>query len=137
MADSSIPQKLTDPRETRRTGADSYEIVSDGRERHSNDSRRTSNSSKSSRSQPSISAPTKTYDGLHSPQSSSSRLIRERHINEMEEKNDNLPESGHARHDSGGSTDSIASHICLCQPDPKIPRPRNGKKDRQILYYLS
>lgn len=24
------------------------------------------------------------------------------------------------------SVDS-ASHVCLCQPDPKVPRPRNGK----------
>ena len=22
---------------------------------------------------------------------------------------------------------ATATHICLCQPDPKIPRPRNGK----------
>jgi hypothetical protein len=24
-------------------------------------------------------------------------------------------------------TSAVSSHICLCQPDPKIPRPRNGE----------
>lgn len=29
----------------------------------------------------------------------------------------------HTRASSGNST----AHVCICQPDPKIPRPRNGK----------
>ena len=29
----------------------------------------------------------------------------------------------HTRNSSGDS----AVHVCICQPDPKIPRPRNGK----------
>lgn len=37
----------------------------------------------------------------------------------------------HSRMSSGGasagSAGSAASHVCLCQPDPKIPRPRNGQ----------
>lgn len=29
-------------------------------------------------------------------------------------------------HSRGNSGDS-AVHVCICQPDPKVPRPRNGK----------
>lgn len=38
---------------------------------------------------------------------------------------------------STGSTGSgdLSSHVCLCQPEPKIPRPRNGESD--ILCSLS
>jgi len=40
--------------------------------------------------------------------------------------------SKHIREDSGATGPSHSPgnslvHICLCQPDPKIPRPRNGK----------
>ena len=40
--------------------------------------------------------------------------------------------SKHTREDSeatgtSGSSGNSLAHICLCQPDPKIPRPRNGK----------
>lgn len=32
---------------------------------------------------------------------------------------------------SAGSTGSgdLSPHVCLCQPEPKIPRPRNGESD--------
>lgn len=50
---------------------------------------------------------------------------------DQEEGNNNSP-SKHTREGSGGSGSSgnsgnSVAHICLCQPDPKIPRPRNGK----------
>jgi HMG box factor len=30
-----------------------------------------------------------------------------------------------------------ASQFCLCQPDPKIPRPRNGKQHRKLICDMS
>lgn len=29
----------------------------------------------------------------------------------------------------GSAASSPGEHVCLCQPEPKIPRPRNGKSD--------
>lgn len=51
-------------------------------------------------------------------------------LEDQEEGNKSPPK--HTRDGSGGSGSSGSSgnslaHICLCQPDPKIPRPRNGK----------
>ncbi|OJD35942.1 hmg box protein [Diplodia corticola] len=43
---------------------------------------------------------------------------------------DITPTTTHSRMSSGGasvgSVASPANHVCLCQPDPKIPRPRNA-----------
>jgi len=36
---------------------------------------------------------------------------------------------------SSAGSGELSTHICLCQPEPKIPRPRNGKCDRAL--YLS
>ena len=30
---------------------------------------------------------------------------------------------------TGSASSSPGEHVCLCQPEPKIPRPRNGKCD--------
>lgn len=30
---------------------------------------------------------------------------------------------------TGSASSSPGEHVCLCQPEPKIPRPRNGKSD--------
>lgn len=45
-------------------------------------------------------------------------------IVEREDKEIDHPDisPAHTRNSSGDST----AHVCICQPDPKIPRPRNG-----------
>jgi HMG box factor len=59
----------------------------------------------------------------------SARMTRKRaaHLVHLEETASHKAEEGstHTCDGSGGSVESI-SQICLCQPDPKIPRPRNG-----------
>lgn len=36
---------------------------------------------------------------------------------------------------STGSGD-MSGHVCLCQPEPKIPRPRNGRSDPSSLFLI-
>jgi hypothetical protein len=39
---------------------------------------------------------------------------------------------------SASSTGSgeLPSHVCLCQPEPKVPRPRNGKSESIIFFVI-
>lgn len=46
-------------------------------------------------------------------------------LDEEEESVEDEITTNHARDISGGSRDS-ANSVCLCQPEPKIKRPRNG-----------
>jgi len=39
-------------------------------------------------------------------------------------------------HSRGSSGDSTA-HVCICQPDPKIPRPRNGKSSCLLADFVT
>lgn len=54
-----------------------------------------------------------------------SRTTRKRNagIVEGEDKEFEGASPAHTRQSSGDS----GIHVCICQPDPKIPRPRNGK----------
>jgi HMG box factor len=55
---------------------------------------------------------------------------RKRSVNVVEEEDREIDSHEvtpvHTRASSGDST----AHVCICQPDPKIPRPRNGKCPR-------
>lgn len=94
---------------------------------NTNISRRASSnvSTRSLRSAPSPSESSKAP--LTPEESPPFRPTRKRSANVVEEE-DKAIESHetspvHTRASSGDST----AHVCICQPDPKIPRPRNGK----------
>lgn len=68
------------------------------------------------------------------------RTTRKRTISALENNDDDRPldsaatSPSHARTDSGETT---SSQVCICQPDPKIPRPRNGMSNARVLTLLS
>ena len=69
-----------------------------------------------------------------SPASSSPRTTRKRiasliEVHEREDCNspiDDMPPPSATSATAVGSPD-FSGHVCLCQPEPKIPRPRNGE----------
>ena len=66
---------------------------------------------------------------LTSPRSTRKRLSTlEEAMNREESFNLNSPTDIRSPHSvtSAGSGE-VSPHVCLCQPEPKIPRPRNGK----------
>lgn len=92
----------------------------------SHSSRRTSSISlRSHRRSPSPSLGSKTP--LTPEESPPSRSTRKRSAGFVEQEDKALSSANttpaHTRANSGEST----AHVCICQPDPKIPRPRNGK----------
>ncbi|KAH9826946.1 high-mobility group non-histone chromatin protein [Teratosphaeria destructans] len=101
----------------------------DSRRTDNNDSgpsRRTSSttSSRSRRRSPSLSRGSKTP--LTPEESPPFRTTRKRNAGIVEEEDKELNSGSatpaHARENSGNSS----IHVCICQPDPKIPRPRNA-----------
>ncbi|KAF9633821.1 hypothetical protein BFW01_g4715 [Lasiodiplodia theobromae] len=96
-------------------------------------------STRSSRRTASPSRASKQDDaGPPTPESPPFRLTRKRAAS-LADKGDReeadvvdeiTPTTTHSRMSSGGasvgSAGSPATHVCLCQPDPKIPRPRNA-----------
>lgn len=96
----------------------------------------TANSTKSNRS--SVASRT-SKDGPPTPESPQVRLTRKRAAETFEDTHeanmvdaDQQASPSHTRGSSGDSRDSTKS-VCLCQPDPKIPRPRNGKSIQSIF----
>ncbi|KAK5120262.1 hypothetical protein LTR85_006468 [Meristemomyces frigidus] len=89
-------------------------------------SRRTSStvSTRSQRRSPSPSRGSKTP--LTPEESPPFRTTRKRNAGAVEEEDKELDSASttpaHTRASSGDST----AHVCICQPDPKIPRPRNA-----------
>ena len=89
-------------------------------------SRRTSStvSTRSRRRSHSLSGGSKTP--LTPEESPPSKSTRKRNAGTVEEEDKELDSATttpvHTRASSGDST----AHVCICQPDPKIPRPRNG-----------
>ncbi|PVI07253.1 hypothetical protein DM02DRAFT_513335 [Periconia macrospinosa] len=71
---------------------------------------------------------------LHSPSDLSFHANRKRYASYDDESKNAEPADGHSPNDSRSpplSTSSTGSgelsgHVCLCQPEPKIPRPRNA-----------
>lgn len=87
-------------------------------------SRRTSSvSSRSLRISPTASQGSKAP--LTPEESPPFRVTRKRNTGIVEQEDQDLDraESGSA-HSRTNSDENI--HVCICQPDPKIPRPRNG-----------
>ena len=84
-------------------------------------------STRSRRSVPSISESSKAP--LTPEESPPSRPTRKRSVNVVEEEDREIDshEVIHTRASSGDST----AHVCICQPGPKIPRPRNGTSSHQ------
>ncbi|KAI7238193.1 hypothetical protein KC330_g2720 [Hortaea werneckii] len=89
-------------------------------------SRRTSStvSTRSRRRSHSLSGGSKTP--LTPEESPPSKSTRKRNAGTVEEEDKELDSASttpvHTRASSGDST----AHVCICQPDPKIPRPRNA-----------
>lgn len=102
---------------------------SDGTVVAASSSRRTSSASSRRRSP----SPLRAKTPLTPEESPPCRTTRKRTagIVEEEDKDADLiePTSAHTRQSSGDS----AAHVCICQPDPKIPRPRNGTFSSTIL----
>lgn len=84
-------------------------------------------STRSLRSAPSPSGSSKTP--LTPEESPPSRSARKRNAGIVEEEDKEIDSHEvtpvHTRASSG---DSTTAHVCICQPEPKIPRPRNGKQ---------
>lgn len=94
-------------------------------------SRRTSSvSSRSLRNSPTASQGSKAP--LTPEESPPFRTTRKRNTGIVEQEDQDLDraEIGSA-HSRANSDESI--HVCICQPDPKIPRPRNGRRARRPL----
>lgn len=73
---------------------------------------------------------------LPSPVSSSPRVTRNRissfdvEVNGRDSVDGDSPTDSRAlRSASSTGSGELSGHVCLCQPEPKIPRPRNGKSD--------
>lgn len=65
------------------------------------------------------------------PNASLETLMRKRDESHMAEESQSRPESP-----SNASVDSGAKEFCLCQPDPKIPRPRNGTNSLRLPFLV-
>ena len=92
-----------------------------------NDISRRPSSNVSTRSLRRASSPSgKSKTPLTPEESPPSRSARKRTASIVEEEDKELESSeispAHTRASSGDS----AAQVCICQPDPKIPRPRNG-----------
>ncbi|RMX83645.1 hypothetical protein D0869_05158 [Hortaea werneckii] len=96
------------------------------RDRAAGPSRRTSSTvpTRSRRRSQSLSGGSKTP--LTPEESPPSKSTRKRNAGTVEEEDKELDSASttpvHTRASSGDST----AHVCICQPDPKIPRPRNA-----------
>lgn len=90
---------------------------------------------------PKVSAGPQNLDGGHLKRSetTTARMTRKRAAEDAD-LSDYHPEDQEQEEiaptylDSAGS--SVPSHICLCQPAPKIPRPRNGKLNDSCAYIV-
>ena len=86
-------------------------------------------STRSLRSAPSTSGSSKAP--LTPEESPPSRPTKKRSVNVVEEEDREIDSHEvtliHSRASSGYST----AQVCICQPEPKIPRPRNGKSSRR------
>jgi hypothetical protein len=72
---------------------------------------------------------------LTSPQSTKKRLApHEEAVNGEDVVDTNSPTDMRSPRSpiSNGSGD-LSSHVCLCQPEPKIPRPRNGESFNSLF----
>lgn len=77
---------------------------------------------------------TKKDEPQVSPAMSSPRATRKRPsplieidgVDDLVSPTDDKPPPSASSVTAGGSPD-FSGHVCLCQPEPKIPRPRNGK----------
>jgi HMG box factor len=91
-------------------------------------------STRSLRSAPSNSDSSK--GPLTPEESPPSRPSRKRSVDVVEEEDREVDRHEvtpvHTRASSGDST----AHVCICQPDPKIPRPRNGKSPSSSVVEL-
>jgi HMG box factor len=104
----------------------SHTAIAQGRNNSTASSRRTSSSIslRSRNRSPSPSRGSKTP--LTPEESPPFQNTRKRSAGAVEQEDRSLSSSNtspaHTRANSGEST----AHVCICQPDPKIPRPRNG-----------
>ena len=131
----------------RRYVKSNMQVGDDSRESPMDDAKPSRNLRKSSRIHETRSAPTsnptaertKKDEQPMSPTSSSPRATRKRlasliEVAQREDSSspteDKPPPS--ATSTTAGSPD-FSGHVCICQPEPKIPRPRNGKS---VLYSL-
>ena len=55
------------------------------------------------------------------------RSTRKRNAGIVEAEDKELDSAGVTPVHSRGSSGDSTAHVCICQPDPKIPRPRNGE----------
>ncbi|EME48770.1 hypothetical protein DOTSEDRAFT_67720 [Dothistroma septosporum NZE10] len=94
----------------------------DGSFHAASSSRRTSSASSWRRSP----SPSRSKTPLTPEESPPFRTTTKRTAGIVEEEDKDVdciePTSTHTRHSSGDS----GAHVCICQPDPKIPRPRNA-----------
>jgi hypothetical protein len=71
-----------------------------------------------------------------SPKTAKKRLPSFVEVAEAEESGSPLEERPPPSATSAGSPD-FSGHVCLCQPEPKIPRPRNGESDSSLFLNTS
>lgn len=96
-------------------------------------SRRASSvSSRSLRHSPTTSQSSKTP--LTPEESPPFRTTRKRNTGIVEQEDLNLERAEAGSTHSRTNSDEIV-HVCICQPDPKIPRPRNGMR-HELLFGL-
>jgi HMG box factor len=104
----------------------SHTAIAEGRNNSTASSRRTS-SSISLRSRDRPPSPSRASKTPLTPEESPPfQNTRKRSAGAVQQEDGSLSSSNttpaHTRANSGES----AAHVCICQPDPKIPRPRNG-----------
>jgi hypothetical protein len=73
---------------------------------------------------------------VSSPRNTRKRLSSLVEVGEQEESGSPVEERPPPSATSAGSPD-YSGHVCLCQPEPKIPRPRNGESDASLLLNTS
>ncbi|KAK5112137.1 hypothetical protein LTR62_004480 [Meristemomyces frigidus] len=84
-------------------------------------------STRSRRRSPSPSRDDDSKTPLTPEESPPFKLTRKRTAGIVELEDKELDETTSTPVHSRGSSNDSTAHVCICQPDPKIPRPRNGE----------
>ena len=71
-----------------------------------------------------------------SPRNTRKRLSSLVEVAEREDSGSPVEERPPPSATSAGSPE-FSGHVCLCQPEPKIPRPRNGESDGSLFLNMS
>lgn len=68
-----------------------------------------------------------TSSALSSPRAAIKRLAQLEEVKQEDRVENGSPEDKDPPSATSTGSGEFSNHVCLCQPEPKIPRPRNGE----------